>query len=292
MRVAHDNWIGNEMLAVADHAGLFRASDIRRVEFSSNQEILRALRNGLIESAALILDEVLVATQDGTDLAIVAAMDGSNGSDALIARPPISSTAELKGRRVGVQLNSSGLQLLYRALAQAGMSISDVTVVNLPPDRHVLSFTGNDVGAANVQAVVTFDPMRTIMLDRGGRDLFNSSAFPGDIVNVLVVRRDYLAANPDRARALVDAWFGGSAEFRSSAVARDWVAHRQALTTEQLDRALATVELYDAARSRAALAGDLVDTAHRFHYYMRRNGRLSRDVWVEHLFDSPPGFQP
>jgi NitT/TauT family transport system substrate-binding protein len=294
MRVATDIWLGNEVLAVAEHAGLLNAQDIRRVEYSSNQEILRALRNGLVESAALILDEVLLAAHDGADLVIVAAADASNGSDALIARPHITSLAELKGQRVGVQLNSAGLQVLYRALAQAQMSITDVTVVNVPPDRHVLSFSGNDVDAENVQAVVTYDPMRTLMLDQGGVDLFNSSVIPGDIVNVLVVRRDYLEANPDRGRALVEAWFAGAAEFRASASSREWAAHRQGLTLAQVDRALTTTDIFDAARSRAMVAGgkELVGTARRFHFFMRENGRLTRDVAVDRLFEPPPGFQP
>ncbi len=293
MRVATDIWLGNEMLAVAEHSGLFNPADIRRVEYSSNQEILRALRNGLIESAALMLDEALVAAHDGTDVVIVAAMDASNGSDALIGRPPIKTLADLKGRRVGVQLNSTGLQLLYRALAHAQMSIKDITVVNVPPDRHVLSFIGEDVDAENVQAVVTYDPMRTIILERGGVDLYNSAAIPGDIVNVLVVRRDYLEANPDRGRALVNAWFAGAEEFRASADAREWVAHRQGLSSAKVLQALTTTELYDPARSRALLEGGgaLADTARRFHFFMRENGRLSRDIAVERLFETPPGFQ-
>jgi NitT/TauT family transport system substrate-binding protein len=294
MRVATDIWIGNEMLAVADRAGLFNPADIRRVEYSSNQEILRALRNGLVESAALMLDEALVAMHDGADLVIVAAVDVSNGSDAVIARPPIKTLAELKGRRVGVQLNSAGLQILYRALAQAQMSIKDIIVVNVPPDRHLLSFIGDDVDAENVQAIVTYDPMRTIMLERGGVDLFNSSAIPGDVVNVLVVRRDYLAANPDRGRALVNAWFGGAAEFRASAEAREWVAHRQGLSSAKVAQALSTTEVFDAARSRAMIASgaSLAATARRFHFFMRENGRLSRDIPVDRLFELPPGFQP
>lgn len=295
MRVATDLWIGNEMLALAEHAGLLDPAEIRRVEFSSNQEILRALRNGVIESAALMLDEAIVATQEGTDLVIVAAMDCSIGADALIANPHIKSLADLKGRRVGVQINSTGLQMLYRALAQAHMSIADVTVVSVPPDRHLRAFDGDDVDAENVQAVVTFDPMRTLMLERGGVDLFNSSVIPDDIVNVLVVRRDYLAAHPDRGRALVDAWFGGAAEFRASAAARAWVAPRQGLTVPQLEKALTAVELYDAPRSRELIAGAdsrLLATAHRFHYFMRQNGRLSRDLWIERLFQLPPEFAP
>ncbi|HWI16409.1 MAG TPA: ABC transporter substrate-binding protein, partial [Vicinamibacterales bacterium] len=278
MRVATDIWIGNEALAVAERAGAFDPAEIRRVEYSSNQEILRALRNGLIESAALLLDEALVAAHDGTDLVILAAVDASKGGDAIIGQPAMTSLADLKGRRVGVQLNSGGLQMLYRGLAEAGLVIGDVTVVNVPPDRHVRMFTTGEV-----DAVVTFEPMRTMLLDRGGVQVFDSSAFSQDIVNVLVARRDYLVANPERGRALASAWFAGAAEIVASDSTRQWVAHRQGLTSDQVQRALSTVDFYDAARSRALVSDTqsaLVQTAHRFHHFMRQNGRLSRDIWV------------
>ena len=84
MRVGTDVWAGNEMLAVADRTGHLDASMVRRVEFSSNQEVLRALRNGIIEAGALMLDETLLAMDDGGDLVALAALDSSIGSDAVL----------------------------------------------------------------------------------------------------------------------------------------------------------------------------------------------------------------
>lgn len=288
MRFGSDIWTGNEILAVAEHVGRLDVSQVRRVEFSSNQEILRALRNNVIESGALMLDETLVAQQDGTDLVVLAAVDSSIGSDAIVAQPAVRTLADLKGRRVGLQINSGGLQLLRRALSSAQLRVSDIYVINLPPERHVSAFASGDV-----DAVVSYDPMRLQLLLRGGVDLYNSSAIAGDVINVLVVRRSYLEAHPDHCRALLDAWWAGLDEFRGSAAAREWSAHRLGLTPADLARSLTTIEFFDRARSRQMLSGSspsLLGIAQRFHGFMRENGRLTKDVPVTDLFRLPSGW--
>lgn len=290
MRFGSDIWAGNEMLAVAEHAGKLDAGKVRRVEFSNDQEIQRALRNGIIESGALMLDEALVLSSDGVDLVIVAAVDSSVGSDAVLAQPELGTLADLTGRRIGVQLNSGGLQILRRALAAAHMTVNDVVVVNTPPDRHVEAFTSR-----SVDAVVTYDPMRTLIAARGGRDLFNSSAIAGDVINVLVVRRDYMATHAAQVRALVAAWWAGRDTFTHDESQRAWAAARLGLTPGQLQQAFSLIELFDAARSRELVAGpspQLRATADRFQGAMRENGRLSRAVDTHALFTPPQGWQP
>lgn len=290
MRFGTDIWAGNEMLAVAEQAGHLPARLVRRVEFSSNQEVLRALRNGVIDGGALMLDETLVALHDGVDVVILAAVDSSIGADAILGPSSWTSATDLQGKRVGLQINSGALHILRRALSAAHLNPADITVVNVPPDRHVTAFI-----TGTIDAVVTYDPMRTQLLSRGAADLYNSKAIAGDVINVLAVRRDYLAAHPDHGRALVDAWFAGEREFRDSQASRDWVAHRLDLSPEQLQRAMTDIALFDRAGSAKLLDGNpppLRDMAHRFEGFMRENGRLTRPVPVDDLFRLPDGWRP
>jgi ABC-type nitrate/sulfonate/bicarbonate transport system substrate-binding protein len=113
------------------------------------------------------------------------------------------------------------------------------------------------------------------------------------VINVLTVQRAYLEAHPDHGRALLDAWFAGQQEFRRSQASRDWVARRLDLTPEQLERAFADIALFDREGSRQMLsgpAGPLRAVAHRFHGFMRENGRLSKDVPVDEMFRLPAGW--
>jgi NitT/TauT family transport system substrate-binding protein len=58
-----------------------------------------------------------------------------------------------------------------------------------------------------VDAVVTYEPVRTKLKNAGARQIFDSTAHPGEIVDVLVVRTSYLTASPDNARLLVEAFY-------------------------------------------------------------------------------------
>lgn len=288
MRIGTILWPGNEVLAVAEYSGRLDQRALRRVEFSSNQEVLRALRNGVIEAAALMLDETLLALQDGLDPVILVAVDASNGGDAVLVREPVAGLAGLRGRRVGVQLDSGSVYVLHRALKQANLPLDAITVVNVPPDRQVSWFE-----TRQVDAVVTYEPMRTQIANRGGIDVFNSTVMANDVINLLVVRRAYLEANPAHGRALIEAWQQGLAVFRTSPEARAWSAHRQGLTPEQFEQALGRTTLFDEARNRELLdpaAPRLRTTADRLHAFLRDAGLLTADVPVSELFRLPAGF--
>lgn len=289
MRVGTVLWPGNEVLAAAEYAGRLDTAAVRRVEFSSSPEVLRALRNGVIEAAGLMLDETLLSARDGLDLVILVAVDSSNGADAVLARSPIADLAGLAGKRVGVQVNSGSVYVLQQAFKRANLPLNAITIVNLPPERQVSWFD-----LQQVDAVVTHEPMRTQLVERGAVELFNSQAIAGDVVNVLVVQRSYLAANPAHGRALIDGWRAGLDVFRSTPAARVASARRLGLTSEQFEQMMQSrVILFDEARNRELLDPDapqLRATADRVHAFLREVGLLEADVPLAALFRLPPGF--
>jgi NitT/TauT family transport system substrate-binding protein len=60
----------------------------------------------------------------------------------------------------------------------------------------------------DVQAVVTWNPLVSeILEDPSATKLFDSSDIPGEIIDLMVVNTDTLAANPDFGKALVGAWY-------------------------------------------------------------------------------------
>ncbi|MCY7321913.1 MAG: nitrate ABC transporter, partial [Phormidesmis sp. CAN_BIN36] len=58
-----------------------------------------------------------------------------------------------------------------------------------------------------VDAVITFDPVRSNLLKAGAKILFDSSQIPGEIVDVLVTRRDLLKNRKADLESLVHNWF-------------------------------------------------------------------------------------
>ena len=91
-------------------------------------------------------------------------MNISAGADVIIARPPLAQVSDLRGRRVGVEQTAVGAYMLQGALQQAGLKVGEVTVVPLPIDEHVAAWR-----SGSVDALVTFDPARHVLLHEGGR---------------------------------------------------------------------------------------------------------------------------
>lgn len=202
MRIGTNTWPGYEPVYLGQDLGLFGDSRIRPVKLPSSTETMAAFRRKTIEAAALTLDEALTLAQFDDDFAIVLIADISNGADVLLGRPEAKSLKDLRGKRIGVETTAVGAYMLARALQQAGLKQDDVKVVGLGAHEHEASFR-----AGKIDAVVTFEPVRTRLLASGARLLFDSSRIPNEILDVIIVRRDYLKKHPAVVANFVRGWF-------------------------------------------------------------------------------------
>ena len=260
--------------------------DFRLVEFSTTSESSRSFRNGIIEATCTTLDDALRAQQSDLDLVVLLAMAESIGNGALVARPGTRSISELSGRRIAVDVGSVSALLLARALEHGKLALAEVTPVYLPIDRHQSAFRAGEVDAA-----ATYEPTRGRLLELGGVDLFNTAKIPGEIVDVLVVRRDYLEKYPERGVALRRAWFGALEHLRRSRTESITVlASRTQTQPADIESSLAGLRLVDEATNHTMLGGSsptLKATAERLRTLMREKGLLSGDVNIEPMFSIP-----
>lgn len=202
LRLATNQWPGYEPLYLARAIGKYEKEDIRLLEMPNTSEVIRAYRNGVIDAAAVTLDEALLIAEQSSDFSIVLIMDYSHGGDVILAHPPITSLEQIKGKRVGLENSALGSYVISRALEITGVSKSDITVVPLSYDEHERAFLENEV-----DAVVTFEPIRTKLLDLGANLIFDSTQIPGEIVDVLIVRNTILQEKRDKVKTLIDGWF-------------------------------------------------------------------------------------
>jgi NitT/TauT family transport system substrate-binding protein len=200
-RIAVNPWVGYDPLVLAREHGLLDAGQVKVVELMSSSESQRALRNGLTEAAALTLDEVLRLADEGVPLRIVALLSDSHGADAVMARPQIQTPVQLKGKRIALEETALGVLVLDRLLAAGGLVREDVITLHAEAAMHPAMLT-----SGKVDAVITFEPMRSQLLQQGFRDIFDSRRMPGEIVDVLAARADLAAA---RSEALRAAWEAG-----------------------------------------------------------------------------------
>jgi len=206
LMVGTNVWSGYEPLYLARSMGQYDPATIQLVEHSSTSQVIRAFRNGLLQAAAVTLDEFLLLRESQLDVSIILVTDISKGADAIISKPEFNHLKDLKGKRIGVEDTALGAYFLSRALDIQGLSPSDFTIVSLSADQMEKAY---DDGS--VEAVVTFDPVRTKLLSKGGRQIFDSTSTPGEIVDVLVVHNGYAEQHPDNIDQLLRGWFAALA---------------------------------------------------------------------------------
>lgn len=196
-------WPGYEPLYLARNLGLFGETEIKLVELTSATEVMRAFENRQLDVAALTLDEALRLAVRGVPLDVVMALDFSAGADALMSRPSVDSIAALSGKRIGVETTATGALMLARALGSADMRSTDVTIVPLAIDEHAKAYS-----EGRIDAIVTFEPVRTELLALGARELFSSREIAGEIVDVLVAQKGLSQEERAHIEALMKAWDG------------------------------------------------------------------------------------
>lgn len=280
LRLGTNVWPGYEPLYLAAHRENWESRlNVRLVEFASASEVLRAFRNGLLEAAALTLDEALQLLEAGLPVRVVLVLDVSHGGDVVLGRPELTGFRELRQRRVGVESGALGAFMLARALEIHGMTVSDVELVHLDGGSHESVYRDG-----TVDAVVTFEPMRTRLLSQGARVLFSSEQIPGEIVDVLVVRESLLATRETELRGVVAGWFRTLAHMdESPQAAAAFTATRLRISEAEVLASYRGLRLPDEAENRRMLTGQLQETLQRLSAVLHTHRLLHAPVDVGDL---------
>lgn len=275
LRVGGNIWPGYEPLHLAGALGHYDPDTIVLQDFLSASDVSRAYTAGLLDVAALTGDEALSIANRIPGHTIILVCDVSNGADAILARPPATSMADLRGLRVGYEQGATGSYLLARALDASGMQPEDITLVPLRLPEHLDAYTSN-----RVDAVVTFEPQRSAILAQGGRVVFDSARIPGEIVDVLITRQETIAERGPGLQALLDGWFRGLDYLRekpSEAAAR--LAGRSATSETQFRDSLRLLDLPD-RQANVRLLGPSGD-------FMASLARLEALMIARHFLEGP-----
>ncbi len=136
--------------------------------------------------------------------------------------------SDLKGKRIAVEMGALGRYILTRALEKNGLHLTDVKIKHALITEHASLFRDS-----LVDAVVTFEPFRTELLNQGAIELFSSREIPGEIMDVLIGNERFLKENKGEIYRLTDIWFSVLRSFPDSSVIAT-LAERQGVTTEEV----------------------------------------------------------
>jgi len=204
LRIGTNVWPGYELFYLAREHGMLPEDQVRLVELSSSADVMEAMMVGRLEGAAVTMDEAIRLRTRGLPVTVILVCDVSDGADAIVVRPPADSLSDLKGMKVGVPFDSVGLLMLDAGLTEAGLTLEDIELIDIPPTQHLASYNRK---AAD--ALVSFEPFVSHLLDSGAVPVFDSSAIRGRIVDVLVVNNDAIERFEDQIHTLTQAFFAG-----------------------------------------------------------------------------------
>lgn len=157
----------------------------------------RALRNGLLDGAALTPDEALRLADGGLPVVIIAMINQSEGADAVLARPDVLQASDLRGRVIGLEKTALGA-VVSSSLQEGSLRPNEVSTLHVEVAQHADMMgrrRGHHLRADGQPA-------------RAGRHAphLRQPADAGEIIDVLVVRRGIA---PQRLLPLLQAWERG-----------------------------------------------------------------------------------
>ena len=138
----------------------------------------------------------------------IIALDNIALTEEIITRADsgISSVADLKGKTIAVQEGAAGYTLLVVALQEAGLTVSDVKILNISNDNLASTF-GDD----SIDAWAGWKPATTSLKEALGGEgaytlLANNASYPEyAFPSTWVANKDYVAKNPDVVQRFVNA---------------------------------------------------------------------------------------
>ena len=170
--------------------------------FQGFPEIKEALISNQMQAAFMVAPMAIALRAQGVPIRIVY-LGHRYGSAVVVQKNgPVKTFADLKGRTVAIPSRYSDERLIiFKALAENGMSASDIRMVEMaPPDV---------AGALSARAIDAFSmgepyPSQAEMAGFG-RILFHARQYWPDFIScVLVVREDVIRKKPEAVQVLVD----------------------------------------------------------------------------------------
>jgi len=203
--IGYSGWTGFAPLTLAKEAGIFKKHglDVELKKIPQKDRHL-AIASGDVQCAATTVETWLVWNAGGVATRQIFQMDKSYGADGMVVRSNIAKIADLKGKTVAASAPGTAPYFtLAWFLKKNGLSVKDVTVVNLEPAAAAQAFV-----AGQNDAAMTYEPyLSTVRANpQAGKIIATTLDYPM-IMDTFGCTPKFLADNPKAAQALTDSYF-------------------------------------------------------------------------------------
>jgi NitT/TauT family transport system substrate-binding protein len=249
-------WTGFAPLTLAREAGIFAKNGVNAtIKKIPQKDRHLAILSGDIQCAATTVETWIAWNANGVATRQVVQLDKSYGADGMVVRHGIGSIKDLKGKTVAASAPGTAPYFtLAWFLKENGLTMRDVTVVNLEPAAAAQAFI-----AGQNDAAMTYEPYLSAVREnpQAGRIIATTLDYPM-IMDTFGCTPAFIEANPKAVQAMVDSYFEAleliaKEPDRANAIMGADV--RQ--TAEQFARSASYLRWQDRAANQAFFAGEL-----------------------------------
>lgn len=205
LKIAYSDWPGWVAWEIAIQKGWFKEAGVN-VEFKWFDYVpsMDAFTANKVDAVAVTNGDALVTGNGGGKSVCILANDFSDGNDMIVAKAGIKTMADLKGKKIGVEVGFVDHLLLLNALKANKMTEKDVKIVNVKTDD-----TPNALKSGSVDAIGAWQPNSGNALKEspGSTPIYTSADAKGLIYDHLCVSPRSLAENRAEWLKVVKVWF-------------------------------------------------------------------------------------
>jgi NitT/TauT family transport system substrate-binding protein len=205
VNIGISGWTGFAPLTLAKEAGIFKKNGldvtIRKIPQASRH---LAIQSGDIQCAATTVETWIAWNANGVATKQLFQLDKSYGADGMAVRSNIASIKDLKGKTVAASAPGTAPYFtLAWFLRENGMSIKDVTVVNMEPGPAAQAFV-----AGQNDAAMTYEPFLSTVRNnpQAGKIIATTLDYPM-VMDTFGCTPAFISANEKAVKAIADSYF-------------------------------------------------------------------------------------
>jgi NitT/TauT family transport system substrate-binding protein len=198
-------WTGFAPLTLAKEAGIFKKNGldvtIKKIPQASRH---LAIQSGDIQCAATTVETWIAWNANGVAAKQLFQLDKSYGADGMVVRNSIGKITDLKGKTIAASTPGTAPYFtLAWFLKKNGMSLKDVTIVNLEPGPAAQAFI-----AGQNDAAMTYEPFLSNVRANptAGKIIATTLDYPM-VMDTFGCTPTFIAGNEKAVKAITDSYF-------------------------------------------------------------------------------------
>jgi len=220
IRISYIYSAGDYPLIVAKAKGFFEKQgvDVELVALEDASQMLTSFVAGRIDGCDYSGDGPPRLLAKNSKVRVVFFIGFCEGCDEIVASPEIQTVADLKGKKIGVQVGTFGEVFVEAMLRTAGLTTADVELVNTD-EKLVVPYLKD----GTIQAGHTWEPYGTqaVKEKAGAKILFTTKQARRLLPYAMTLRETVLQERPDDVRAFVRACFQAAEYMKDPANAKE-----------------------------------------------------------------------